>query len=72
MEQKPRKCNTYRPICISAAFMFGILLGNVIGREHTIPEILLSTGIATVVFHYAFAKNFNFKGLINKVVKKGS
>jgi len=67
-----RQCSTYRPACISAAFMFGILLGSVISNKHSIPEILLSTVLATVVFHFTFAKNFNFKRLVNKVIKKGS
>ena len=67
-----RECMTYRPTCISAAFMFGILLGSVISVKHSIPEILLSTVLATAVFHFTFAKNFNFKKFINKVIKKGS
>lgn len=72
MDQKIRKCNSYRPACVSTAFMFGILLGCLISNGHKMPDILISTAVATLVFHYVFVKNFNFKQLINKVIKKGS
>lgn len=70
-----RTCTThmaYRPVCISVAFMLGMLLAGLICHTHSTSQLFLTTVPATVMFHFAMVRNFNFKQLVNKFTMKGS
>lgn len=72
MDDRRRMCNTKRPICMTAGFMFGMIIGSCITH---INASWLGTGlavtVATVVFHFTYVRNFNIKQVVSKVIKKG-
>lgn len=72
MDRRKRQCSTYRPSCISFTFMCGMGVGTVIHSHSSMVQTLASVVLATVVFHFAFSRNINLKGLLKKVITKGS
>ena len=65
-------CTPQHPVCMTIGFMFGMIIGSLIHADHSIVTTLMSVGLATGVFHFTFARNINFTGLFQKVIKKGS
>jgi hypothetical protein len=72
IDDRRKKCNTRHPICMTAGFMFGMILGALLHTTGSRLNIVLSVLLATVVFHLTYARNFNISHMIGQFFKKGS
>jgi hypothetical protein len=72
MVDRRSSCNTKRPFCMTAGFMFGIIIGLLLNTNGSWLQGSLTVLVASSVFHLTYVRNFNFSQLVSKVIKKGS
>lgn len=70
-DRRTLACQPQNPLCMTIGFMFGMIVGSLIHNENSLVSVVVSVGLATVVFHYTFVKNISFSQLIG-FFKKGS
>ena len=58
--------------CTTLTFMLGVIIGALIHTENSMMNVVTSVALATTVFHFTLVKNFSFRRVLVKVIKKGS
>jgi hypothetical protein len=63
-------CNK-RPMCMTASFMFGMVLGAILYTNGSWIHTGLSILVASAVFHLTYVRDFSIRDIVGKVIKKG-
>lgn len=67
-----KRCVPHSPLCTTAGFGMGLLLGALLLNNHSPIAVVISVVVATIGFHYTFATSPELQKVITKVIKKGS